>query len=240
MVDLFGGVEQGAVVDADGVGVFVLDDGAVHEGAEVAQRAVVQIARGDPFGDGRGELGGDGVHVGELVGHRDRELPGGGPLGDAFADLVGERELAAQVVRLARGDAEVGADGGDPVVLAQAGARGPAVAELFLLVCEREVLALVLLGLDAADLIRAGGVVEQQHDQAAHRFQALEARAAGELVAGLGGEQPPLAGVEDDVRLVGVGAVADARARAGRCGRASRRAARCPPGRHVAVGWGRA
>ena len=38
-LDLLGGVEQRAVVDADGVGVLVLDDRAVHERAEVAQRA---------------------------------------------------------------------------------------------------------------------------------------------------------------------------------------------------------
>ena len=34
-LDLLGGVEHGAVVDADGVGVLVLDDGAVHERAKV-------------------------------------------------------------------------------------------------------------------------------------------------------------------------------------------------------------
>ena len=79
-------------------------------------------------------------------------------------------------------------------LVAQAGAGGPAVGELRLLVGEREVLALVLLGLDAADLVRRGRVVEQQHDQAADRLQAV----AGELVAGAGGEQPALAGVEDD------------------------------------------
>ena len=52
---------------------------------------------------------------------------------------------------------EVGADGGDPVGLAQAGAGRPAVGELRLLVGERELLALVLLGLDAADLVRRTG-----------------------------------------------------------------------------------
>ena len=51
--DLFGGVEQGAVVDPDGVRVLVLDDGAVHERAEVLQRLVVQVAGGDPLRDGR-------------------------------------------------------------------------------------------------------------------------------------------------------------------------------------------
>ena len=35
--DLFDGVDHGAVVDADGVGVLVFDDCAVHERAELAQ-----------------------------------------------------------------------------------------------------------------------------------------------------------------------------------------------------------
>ena len=43
VVDLFGGVEQSAVVDPDGVGVLVLDDGAVDEGAHVLERLVVQV-----------------------------------------------------------------------------------------------------------------------------------------------------------------------------------------------------
>ena len=43
VLDLLGGVEQGAVVDPHGVGVLVLDDGAVHERAEVVQRLVVQV-----------------------------------------------------------------------------------------------------------------------------------------------------------------------------------------------------
>ena len=94
-LDLFGGVEEGAVVDADGVGVLVFDDRAVHERAEVAQCAVVQVGAGDALGDGLGEVGGDLVHVGEAVGHRDRELLAGGALGDAFADRLGEGELAA-------------------------------------------------------------------------------------------------------------------------------------------------
>ena len=38
-LDVLGGVEHGAVVDADGVGVLVFDDRAVHERAEVPQRA---------------------------------------------------------------------------------------------------------------------------------------------------------------------------------------------------------
>ena len=118
----------------------------------------------------------------------------------------GEGELAAEVVGLDGADAEVGADGGDPIVLGEAGAGGPAVGELGLLVGEGEVLALVLVGLDAADLVRGGLVVEQGDDQAADRLQAV----AGERVAGSGGEQPPLAGVEHDRAAVGVGAVADA------------------------------
>ena len=43
VLDLLGGVEQGAVVDPHRVGVLVLDHGAVHERAEVAQRLVVQV-----------------------------------------------------------------------------------------------------------------------------------------------------------------------------------------------------
>ena len=134
MVDLLGGVEQGAVVDANGVGVLVFDDGAVHERAEVAQRLVVQVAGGDPLGDRLGELRGELVHVGELVGHRHRDLLAGRALGDTGADLLWQGELAAKVVRPLRGDAEVGADGGDPVCFAQAGASLPAVLQLLLLV----------------------------------------------------------------------------------------------------------
>jgi hypothetical protein len=114
--------------------VLVLDDGPVHEGAEVAERALVQVRAGDARGDGASELGGELVHVGQPVGHRHRQLRVTGPLGDTRADGVGEGELAAQVVGLAGADAEVGADGGDPVLVAQAGARCPAVAELLLLV----------------------------------------------------------------------------------------------------------
>ena len=51
VLDLLGGVEQRAVVDPDGVGVLVFDDGAVHERADVAQRLVVQVAAGDAGGD---------------------------------------------------------------------------------------------------------------------------------------------------------------------------------------------
>ena len=71
-IDVLGGVEEGAVVDADGVGVFVFDDRAVHERAKVAQCVVVQVGAGDAFGDGVGEVGCEVVHVGEAVGHRDR------------------------------------------------------------------------------------------------------------------------------------------------------------------------
>ena len=52
VLDLLGAVEQDAVVDPDGVDVLVLDDGAVHEAAEVAQRLLVQLARGHARGDG--------------------------------------------------------------------------------------------------------------------------------------------------------------------------------------------
>ena len=184
MLDLLGGVEHGAVVDPDGVGVLVLDDGAVHERAEVLQRLVVQVGAGDPLRDRLGELRGDLVHVGEPVGHRHRDLLAGRALGDAGADRVGERELAAEVVGALGRDAEVGADRGDPVGLGQPGAGLPAVAQLLLLVDERQALALVGLRLDPADLIRARLVVEQQDDQALDRrqvFVAVGCRRAGAL-----------------------------------------------------------
>ena len=127
------------------------------------------------------------------------------------ADRVGEGELAAQAVSLAGADAEVGADDGHPVGVGQSGAGLPAVAELLLLVAQGERLARVLLRLDAADLVLAGLVVEQQDDQARDRGEALEVRGAGEFVAGAGGQQPALAGVQHDPRLVAVGPVADAR-----------------------------
>ena len=123
------------------------------------------------------------MHVGELVCHRDRQLLAGGALGDAGSDLLGQRQLPSQVVRLAGADPEVGAHGGDAVLLAEAGAGLPAVAELLLLVDEAELLAGVLLGLDAADLLGRGLVVEQQHDQASDRLEALEALGAAQLVA---------------------------------------------------------
>ena len=134
LVDLVGGIEQRAVVDPYGVGVLVLDEGTVHERAEVAERLVVQVAGADPFGDRRGELRGDLVHVGEFVCHRHRDLLAGGPIGDAGADLLGEGELAAEVVRPLRGDAEVVADGGHPVGFSEPGPGLPAVFELLLLV----------------------------------------------------------------------------------------------------------
>jgi hypothetical protein len=46
-----------------------------------------------------------------------------GAFGDAVADRLGEGELTAQVVNAFGGDAQVGADGGDPVVVEQTGAR---------------------------------------------------------------------------------------------------------------------
>ena len=71
-LDVLGGVEHGAIVDAHGIGVLVFDDRAVHERAEVPQRFVVQVGAGDALGDRLGELGCDLMHVGEAVCHRDR------------------------------------------------------------------------------------------------------------------------------------------------------------------------
>jgi hypothetical protein len=114
-------------------------------------------------------------------------------------------------VRALGGDAEVGAHDEDALVLAQAGAGVPAVGELLLLVDQRELFALVGLGLDPPGLIGGGFVVEQQDDQGQDRREAFEAVGAGELMAGPGGEQAALPVVEPHGRLVGVGAVADAR-----------------------------
>jgi hypothetical protein len=75
------GLEQGALVDPDGVGGVVLDDRAVHEGAHVAQRGVVQVGRRDALRDRLGELRRELVHVGEPVGEGDRDLLAGGTLG---------------------------------------------------------------------------------------------------------------------------------------------------------------
>ena len=154
--------------------MLVFDDRAVHERAEVPQRAVVQVGAGDALGDRLGEVGCELVHVGEAVCHRDRELLAGGAFGDALADRLGEGELAAQVVRALGGDAEVGAHREDAVVVWQAGAGVPAVGELLLLVEEAELFALVGLGLDAPDLVGGRLVVEQQHDQRADRREAFE------------------------------------------------------------------
>jgi hypothetical protein len=74
------------------------------------------------------------MHVGQAVGHADRDLAVGGALGDALTDRVGERELAAQAVALARADAQVSADDGHPIGIGQPDAGLPAVAELLLLV----------------------------------------------------------------------------------------------------------
>ena len=188
LFDLVGAVEQRAVVDADGVGVLVLDNGAVHEGAEVAQRLLVQVSGRDALGDGERELGRDLVHVGELVGHGDRQLVAARAFGHAAADPLGQSELAEQVVHSSGADAQVGADGGDAVFVGQAGAGLPAVAELVLLVGEGELLAAVGLCLDSPDLVAGRLVVEQQHDQAPDGRQVLVAVGAGEVFAGLGGE----------------------------------------------------
>ena len=210
-LELLGGVEECAVVDAYGVGVLVFDDRAVHERAEVAQGAVVQVGAGDALGDRLGEVGGDLVHVGEAVCHRDRELLAGGALGDAFADRLGEGELAAQVVRAPGRDAEVGAYREDAVVICQAGAGVPAVGELLLLVEEAELFALVGPSLDSSDLVGGGLVVEQQHDERADRREAFEPVGSCQFLAGLGREQPALSVVQQHGRVVVGGAVADAR-----------------------------
>jgi integrase len=47
VVDLLGGVEHRAVADPDGVGVLVLDDGAVHERPEVLEDGVLEVGAGD-------------------------------------------------------------------------------------------------------------------------------------------------------------------------------------------------
>jgi hypothetical protein len=107
-----------------------------------------------------GELRGELVHVGELVRHRRRDLLAARPLGDAGANRLGQGQLAAEVVSALRRDAEVGADGGDPVGVERSGARLPAVSELLLQVGERELLALLAVGLEAPDLLRRRGVVE--------------------------------------------------------------------------------
>ena len=67
----------------------------------------------------------------------------------------------------------------------------------------------------------------------------FEPVAAGELVAGLGGEQPALAVVEED-RGGGRRGGGRCRGRAGRCASASRRGARSPRGRCRGARWGRA
>ena len=93
-----------------------------------------------------------------------------------------------------------------------------------MLVAQGERLARVLLGLDAADLVLARLVVEQQDDQARDRGESVEVGRAGELVAGAGGEQAALAGAQHDARFVGTGPVADAGRQLARCAPASRRA----------------
>ena len=103
MLDLLGGVEQDAVVDAHGVDVVVLDDGAVHEAAEVAQRAG---RAGRWWSRARrrraASSGATSCMSARRWAMRDRELVAGGALGDARADRLGEGELAAQAVALAR------------------------------------------------------------------------------------------------------------------------------------------
>jgi hypothetical protein len=148
-------------------------------------------------GDGLGELRGDIVHVGEAVRHAYRQLVAGGPLGEPLANRLREGELAAEAVSLAGGDAEVGRRGRRSGRCREASADLPAVAELVLLVAQAERLSGVLVGLDAADLVLAGLVVEEQDDEARDGGEALEVRAAGEFVAGAGGQQAALARVDD-------------------------------------------
>jgi hypothetical protein len=49
-LNLVGGVQQRAVVDAHRIRALIFDDGAVHERAEVPERLVVQLAAGDAPG----------------------------------------------------------------------------------------------------------------------------------------------------------------------------------------------
>ena len=177
--------------------LLVLDDGAVHERAQVLERLVVELGAGDPLGHRLGQLRGDLVHVRELVGHRRRQLLADGPLGYPGADPVGQRELAAEVVGLLGADPQVGAHRRDPVLVVQPGAGQPAVGELVLLIHDGQRFPRVVGDrLDAPDLVRARLVVEQQHDQAVDGLEALVAFGAGELVASLRGQVAALALVD--------------------------------------------
>jgi len=101
------------------------DVGARFDAAVVDEHSATQATDGvPPLGDRLGEPRGDL----EPVGNRHRDLLAGGPLGDADADLLGEGELAAEVVRPLGRDAEIGADGGDPVRPMESGAGLPAAA----------------------------------------------------------------------------------------------------------------
>ena len=62
------------------------------------------------------------------------EAAGRWGLGDAFADLSGRVSWRRRLWARSGGDAEVGADGEDALVVWQAGAGVPAVRELLLLV----------------------------------------------------------------------------------------------------------
>src|SRR5262245_3089173 len=81
--------------------------GSGSAGACTSWPELVQLGARYPLGHGLRELGCELVHVGQAVGHRDRELVLGRALGHARAHLVGEGELAAQVVGPARADPEV-------------------------------------------------------------------------------------------------------------------------------------
>ena len=211
LLDLLVAVEHRPVVDPHRVGVLVLDDRAVDERAQVLDGLVVELGAGDPLRHRLGQLRRDLVHVGELVGHRRRQLVGDWALGHAGADPVGQGELAAEVVGFLGADPQVGAHRGDSVLVAQPGARQPAVGELVLLIDDAERFPRVVGDrLDAPDLVRVRLVVEQQHDQTVHGVEALVAFGAGELVAFLGGQVAPLALVDGD-GPGGLAAVADER-----------------------------
>ena len=70
---------------------------------------------------------------------------------------------------------------------------------------------MVGLRLDAADLIGAGLVVEEQDDQALDRRQVFVALGAGKLRARDRRQQPPLSVIDHGPGAAQVGSVADAR-----------------------------
>ena len=180
-------VEECPVVDPDGLRLLVFDDGAVDEGAHVAQGRVVQIGAREPLRDGLGQLRSQScMSASRLAIVTDSSSPDGRSATRArilSGRVSCRRRLWARLALIPRSahTAAVRSSSRSP------GARRPAVAELVLLVDEAELLALVGLGLDAADLVGARLVVEQQHDQTPDGVQGLEPVAAGERLAGLRG-----------------------------------------------------